>query len=54
MEHTKRFLPMLVAGCLLLQSTAAMAQVSRPDDDITKLRDDVYLFRYLSQQNQHR
>ena len=51
MEHTKRFLPMLVAGCLLLQSTAAMAQVSRPDDDITKLRDDVYLFRHRFHQS---
>ena len=44
-----RFL--LVVGCLLIQEPAASAQQSRPDDEITKLADDVYLFRHKFHQS---
>ena len=44
-----RFL--LVIGCLLVQGPEASAQQSRPDDEITKLADDVYLFRHKFHQS---
>ncbi|MGQ0810176.1 MAG: MBL fold metallo-hydrolase [Nitrospiraceae bacterium] len=37
---------LLVVGCLLILSPGVSAQQSRPDDEITKLADDVYLFRH--------
>ncbi|MGE3151313.1 MAG: MBL fold metallo-hydrolase [Nitrospiraceae bacterium] len=37
---------LLVAGWLMIQASEAAAQSSRPDDEITKLADDVYLFRH--------
>jgi glyoxylase-like metal-dependent hydrolase (beta-lactamase superfamily II) len=43
------FLP--IAGGLLLQPSGAPAQQPRPDDEITKLADDVYLFRHKFHQS---
>jgi len=37
---------LLVVGCLLVQGSGASAQQSRPDDEITKLADGVYLYRH--------
>ncbi|MBS0169567.1 MAG: MBL fold metallo-hydrolase [Nitrospira sp.] len=36
----------LAIGSLLVQGLEVSAQQSRPDDDITKLADDVYLYRH--------
>lgn len=46
MRISKWSLFLLVVGCLLVQSPRSSAQQSRPDDEITKLTDDVYLFRH--------
>jgi glyoxylase-like metal-dependent hydrolase (beta-lactamase superfamily II) len=37
---------MAMAGCLFLAGLEGSAQQSRPDNEITKLADDVYLFRH--------
>lgn len=39
-------LSVLVVGSLLLQGPGLSAQQSRPDDEITPLADDVYLYRH--------
>jgi len=41
----------LAVGCLLIQASVAFAQQSRPDDEITKLAEDVHLFRHQSHQS---
>lgn len=46
MRISKWFLFLLVVGCLLIQGPGVSAQQSRPDDEIIKLADDVYLFRH--------
>ena len=46
-----RWLVLFVAGCLLGVGLDAWAQPSRPDDEITKLADDVYLFRHQFHQS---
>lgn len=46
MPISKWFPCWLFIGCLLMFSAEAAAQSSRPDDEITKLADDVYLFRH--------
>jgi glyoxylase-like metal-dependent hydrolase (beta-lactamase superfamily II) len=46
MPVSKWFLCLFVSGCLLGQSNGLSAQQSRPDDEITKLADDIYLFRH--------
>jgi glyoxylase-like metal-dependent hydrolase (beta-lactamase superfamily II) len=46
MHVAKRLSFLLLFGCLLVQSASVSAQQSRPDDEITKLADDVYLFRH--------
>ncbi len=51
MPISKWFLFLLVIGCLLVQSQWGSAQPSRPDDEITKLADDVYLFRHQFHQS---
>ena len=49
--HSKWSPFLLVVGCLLLQEPEVSAQQSRPDDEITKLVDDVYLFRHKFHQS---
>lgn len=39
-------LSVLAVGSLLLQGAGLSAQQSRPDDEITKLADDVYVYRH--------
>ena len=39
-------LSVLATGSLLLQGSGLSAQQSRPDDEITRLADDVYLYRH--------
>jgi glyoxylase-like metal-dependent hydrolase (beta-lactamase superfamily II) len=51
MRISKWFLFLLVVGCLLIQSQGTSAQQSRPDHEITKLADDVYLFRHQFHQS---
>ncbi|HNA26497.1 MAG TPA: MBL fold metallo-hydrolase [Nitrospira sp.] len=46
MPISKWFPCWLIIGCLLMLSAEAAAQSSRPDDEITKLADDVYIFRH--------
>lgn len=46
MRVSKWLLLLPVVGCLLLQPPGASAQQARPDDEITKLADDVYVFRH--------
>ena len=46
MPISKWFPCWLFIGCLLMFSAEAAAQSSRPDDEITKLADDVYIFRH--------
>ena len=48
---SKWFLFLLVIGCLLVQSQEGSAQPSKPDNEITKLADDVYLFRHQFHQS---
>jgi glyoxylase-like metal-dependent hydrolase (beta-lactamase superfamily II) len=50
MHISKWFPSLLVVGCLLVQSQEVSAQQSKPDDEITKLTDDVYLHRHQSHQ----
>lgn len=42
---------LLVVGCLLFQSHGSVAEQTRPDNEITKLADDVYLFRHQFHQS---
>ncbi len=51
MPISKWFPFLLVVGCLLIQGPGLSAQQSRPDDEITKLADDVYLFRHKFHQS---
>jgi len=51
MGLSKWFLFMLVVGCLFVQGSAVFAQELRPDDEMTKLTDDVYLFRHQFHQS---
>jgi glyoxylase-like metal-dependent hydrolase (beta-lactamase superfamily II) len=51
MNLSKWFLFLLVVGCLLLQDLEASAQQAQPDDEISKLADDVYLFRHKFHQS---
>jgi len=51
MPISKWFLFLLVVGCLLIQSQGDSAQQPRPDDEIIKLADDVYLFRHKFHQS---
>lgn len=46
-----RFPYLLVLAFLLGQGPGASAQQSRPDDEVTKLADDVYLFRHKFHQS---
>jgi glyoxylase-like metal-dependent hydrolase (beta-lactamase superfamily II) len=46
-----RYFTLLVLGYLLLQGAAASGQPSRPDNEITKLAEDVYLFRHQFHQS---
>ncbi|HJT19148.1 MAG TPA: MBL fold metallo-hydrolase [Nitrospira sp.] len=46
MRVSKWLLLLPVVGCLLLQPPGASGQQSRPDDEVTKLADDVYVFRH--------
>jgi glyoxylase-like metal-dependent hydrolase (beta-lactamase superfamily II) len=50
MAASKRLLSLAILLCLLLLSFPASAQQSRPGDEITKLAEDVYLFRHQSHQ----
>jgi len=51
MRISKRFAFLLVVGSLLVQGPGLLAQQSRPDDEITKLTDDVYVYRHLFHQS---
>jgi glyoxylase-like metal-dependent hydrolase (beta-lactamase superfamily II) len=51
MRLFKQFSFLLVLGCLLMQGLSASAQSSRPDNEITKLADGVYLFRHQFHQS---
>jgi glyoxylase-like metal-dependent hydrolase (beta-lactamase superfamily II) len=42
---------MLVVGCLFVQGSGVSAQQIRPDDEVIKLADDVYLFRHKFHQS---
>ena len=46
MTVSKWFPCWLIIGCLVMHSVEAAAQQSRPDDEITRLADNVYLFRH--------
>jgi glyoxylase-like metal-dependent hydrolase (beta-lactamase superfamily II) len=51
MRRSKWFSCLVIAGCLVIQGLSASAQSSRPDNEITKLADDVYLFRHQFHQS---
>ena len=51
MLASKWFVCLMVVGCLLFQSQEGFGQEPRPDDEITKLADDVYLFRHKFHQS---
>jgi glyoxylase-like metal-dependent hydrolase (beta-lactamase superfamily II) len=51
MLASKWLLFLMVVGCLLFQSQGVVGQEPRPDDEITKLADDVYLFRHKFHQS---
>ena len=51
MLTSKWFVCLMVVGCLLFQSQGGVGQEPRPDDEITKLADDVYLFRHKFHQS---
>jgi glyoxylase-like metal-dependent hydrolase (beta-lactamase superfamily II) len=51
MGLSKWFPFMLVVGCLFVQGSAVSAQELRPDDEVIKLADDVYLFRHKFHQS---
>lgn len=51
MSFSRWLPPLLVVGCLLVQGAGASAQQPRPDDEITRLTDDVYLFRHKFHQS---
>ena len=51
MRKLKRLPLLLVVGTLLLQMSEAAAQQTRPDDEITRLADDVYVYRHLFHQS---
>lgn len=46
MSISKWFFFVLIVGCLLVQGQRVSAQQSRPDNEITKLAEDVYLYRH--------
>lgn len=46
MSISKWFFLLLIVGGLLIDGQRVFAQQSRPDDEITKLADDIYLFRH--------
>lgn len=46
MTASKWFAFMLVSGWLLIAGSGAFAEPARPENEITKLADDVYLFRH--------
>lgn len=46
MSISKWFFFVLIVGCLLIQGQRVSAQQSRPDNEITKLAEDVYLYRH--------
>lgn len=46
MSISKWFFFVLIVGCLLIHGQRVSAQQSEPDDEITKLAEDVYLFRH--------
>lgn len=46
MSISKWILCLSVVGCLLIDGHRVSAQQSRPDNDITKLAEDVYLYRH--------
>ena len=51
MRISKSFLLLLVVGYSLIQGEIGFAEVSRPDNEITKLADDVFLFRHQFHQS---
>jgi len=51
MHISKWLFLLMVVGCLLVQSQGVSAQQPGPDDEITKLADDVYLFRHKFHQS---
>ena len=51
MGLSKWFPFMFVVGCLLVQGSGVSAQQPRPDDEVIKLTDDVYLFRHKFHQS---
>jgi glyoxylase-like metal-dependent hydrolase (beta-lactamase superfamily II) len=51
MGLSKWFPFMLVVGCLFVQGSPVSAQELRPDDEVIKLADDVYLFRHKFHQS---
>jgi glyoxylase-like metal-dependent hydrolase (beta-lactamase superfamily II) len=51
MRISKSILFLLVAGCLLIHSQGSFAEQTRPENEITKLADDVYLFRHQFHQS---
>ena len=51
MLPSKWLLFLMVVGCLLFQSQGVFGQEPRPDDEVTKLADDVYLFRHKFHQS---
>ena len=51
MPISKWFPFFLVVGCLLTHGPGVSAQQSRPDDEITKLADDLYLFKHQFHQS---
>ncbi len=51
MGPSKWFSLLVVAGCLFTPGSWASDQQPRPDDEITKLTDDVYLFRHKFHQS---
>ncbi|HEU5202187.1 MAG TPA: MBL fold metallo-hydrolase [Nitrospira sp.] len=51
MHISKWLFLLIVVGCLLVQSQGVSAQQPGPDDEITKLADDVYLFRHKFHQS---
>ena len=46
MSISRWFFFVLIVGCSLAYGQTVSAQQSRPDDEITKLADDVYLYRH--------
>ncbi len=51
MGLSKWFSFMFAVGCLFVQGLGASAQQPRPDDEVSKLAEDVYLFRHKFHQS---